>query len=58
MMRYMCLLCGYTYDPKQGDPKGGLAPGTDLAAAPQDWVCPRCGAGQDAFAMRDDDDEE
>ncbi|NDY56806.1 rubredoxin [Desulfovibrio sulfodismutans] len=58
MMRYMCLLCGYTYDPKRGDPKGGLEPGTDLATAPQEWVCPRCGAGQDAFAMRDDDDEE
>lgn len=58
MMRYMCLLCGYTYDPEEGDPKGGLAPGTDLATAPKDWVCPRCGADQDKFAMRDDDDDD
>lgn len=57
-MRYMCLLCGYTYDPQTGDPKGGLLPGTELSLAPKEWVCPRCGADQGKFAMRDDDDDE
>lgn len=52
--RYVCLLCGYVYNPARGDEKGGLAPGTDLTLAPADWKCPRCGAGQDSFADKGD----
>ncbi len=52
--RYVCLQCGYVYDPRRGDPKGGLEPGADLSLAPRDWACPRCGAGQDSFADKGD----
>lgn len=58
LMRYMCLRCGYTYDPKQGDPQGGISPGTPGEALPEDWCCPVCRADQRQFAMRDDDDED
>lgn len=55
--RYMCLKCGYTYDRDKGDAPGGLEPGRDLSTAPPEWRCPRCGADQDAFAGRADDDD-
>ena len=53
--RYICLRCGYTYDPKRGDPKGGVAPGTPGENLPADWRCPVCQAAQRDFAKRDDD---
>ena len=28
MDRYVCTICGYVYDPQQGDPDNGVAPGT------------------------------
>ena len=47
--RYQCEICGYLYDPAQGDPAGGIAPGTPFADLPDDWTCPICGAGKEAF---------
>jgi rubredoxin len=29
-MRYVCSICGYVYDPAEGDPEGGIAAGTSL----------------------------
>ncbi|WP_243357710.1 rubredoxin [Fundidesulfovibrio terrae] len=52
--RYVCLLCGYTYDPKRGDAKGGIEPGTPGDKLPPDWRCPSCATSQDNFAKRDD----
>ena len=50
MVSYVCLVCGYIYDPDIGDPKAGIQPGVEFAALPDDWVCPECGAGKDQFA--------
>ena len=47
-MKYECP-CGYVYDPAVGDPEGGIAPGTAFEDIPEDWVCPVCGLGKDAF---------
>ena len=47
--RYTCTVCGYIYDPAQGDPEGKISPGTRLEDLPADWVCPVCGAGKDKF---------
>lgn len=47
-MRYQCI-CGYIYDPQNGDPESGVAPGTKFENLPEDWTCPVCGAGKDAF---------
>ena len=47
-MKYECP-CGYIYDPEVGDPEGGIEPGTAWEDIPDDWVCPVCGLGKDAF---------
>jgi rubredoxin len=44
MEKYVCLICGYVYDPEKGDPDGGIAPGTSFEDIPDDWQCPVCGA--------------
>jgi len=49
MDRYVCTVCGYVYDPKEGDPDNGVDPGTSFADLPEDWVCPVCGAPKSDF---------
>lgn len=49
MKSYECTVCGYVYDPAEGDPDNGIAPGTAFEALPEDWVCPMCGASKDMF---------
>jgi len=49
MKKYVCGVCGYVYDPAQGDPDSGIAPGTPFEDLPDDWVCPVCGVGKDQF---------
>jgi flavin reductase (DIM6/NTAB) family NADH-FMN oxidoreductase RutF/rubredoxin len=49
MDKYVCTVCGYVYDPANGDPENGIAAGTAFEDLPDDWVCPICGAGKDAF---------
>ncbi|NLZ38029.1 MAG: rubredoxin [Firmicutes bacterium] len=49
MEKYRCILCGYVYDPKLGDPESGVEPGTAFEDLPEDWVCPLCGAGLEDF---------
>jgi rubredoxin len=43
MKKFKCIICGYIYDPAEGDPDGGVAPGTAFEDIPDDWVCPVCG---------------
>ena len=50
---YVCLACGYTYDPAKGDPDSGIAPGTAFEDIPEDWVCPICGVGKYMFQKQD-----
>ena len=47
-MKYECP-CGSVADPALGDPDNGVAPGTVWEDVPEDWVCPICGLGKDAF---------
>ncbi len=49
MNRYVCTVCGYLYDPEQGDPENGIMPGTAFDDLPPSWTCPICGVGKDAF---------
>jgi len=49
MTRYVCKVCGYVYDPDEGDSDSGIKPGTKFEDLPDDWVCPVCGAGKDEF---------
>lgn len=49
MDRYVCSVCGYVYDPAEGDPEDGIEPGTKFEDLPDDWSCPVCGAEKDQF---------
>jgi rubredoxin len=49
MKQYRCSICGYIYDPENGDPENGVEPGTDFDKVPDDWTCPICGASKDDF---------
>ncbi len=49
-MKYECDICGWVYDPEQGDPENGIEAGTAFADLPDDWVCPECGAGAEDFS--------
>ena len=48
-IRYKCQVCGYVYDPEEGDPQGGIPSGTDFDELPDDWKCPVCFVGKEAF---------
>jgi len=49
MDKYVCTVCGYVYDPANGDPDNGVAAGTPFEKVPDSWVCPVCGASKDQF---------
>ena len=48
-MKYACP-CGYVYDEELGDLDSGIEPGTKFSDIPDDWTCPICGLGKDAFS--------
>jgi len=50
MKKYVCGICGYVYDPAEGDSEGNISAGTSFEDLPEDWVCPVCGAGKDDFS--------
>ncbi len=49
MAKYVCSVCGYTYDEAEGAPDVGIAPGTKWDDVPDDFVCPVCGVAKDMF---------
>lgn len=49
MKTWVCPACGYVYDPAEGDPDSGIAPGTAFEDIPDDWICPVCGIGKSGF---------
>ncbi len=46
---YTCTVCGYQYDPEEGDPTIGIPPGTPFEELPEDYRCPICNAGKEYF---------
>lgn len=44
MKQYICSVCGYVYDEAKDGPWESL---------PADWKCPWCGAGKEAFKVKD-----
>jgi rubredoxin len=53
MKKYKCIVCGYIYDPAEGDPSDGIKAGTLFSDLPDDYICPVCGAGKDEFIVYD-----
>lgn len=53
MAKYECTVCGYVYDPEEGDSQGGIAAGTPFEELPDTWECPQCGAPKSDFVRLD-----
>jgi rubredoxin len=49
MEKYRCAICGYIYDPEEGDLISGIEPGISFEELSVDYLCPICGAGKDEF---------
>lgn len=49
MDKYVCLVCGWVYDPQTGDVANDVQAGTSFEDIPEDWVCPICGVGKEQF---------
>ncbi|OUC14113.1 MAG: rubredoxin [Alkalinema sp. CACIAM 70d] len=49
MDTYVCKVCGYVYDPANGDPEAHIEPGLPFATLPEDWTCPQCHADKSEF---------
>ncbi len=49
--QWICVSCGFIYDPAEGDPDGGIPPGTAFEDIPNDWFCPVCGARKKDFEL-------
>lgn len=47
--KWICTICGWVYDPAEGDPSKGIAPGTPFEDLPDDYTCPICDAGKEYF---------
>ena len=39
---WLCIVCGYIYDPDMGDPTQAIDPDTSFEDLPDDWMCPLC----------------
>ncbi len=48
---YVCIMCGYIYDPEIGDPAQAVEPDTPFAKLSDDWVCPLCFADKSEFEV-------
>ena len=55
LRKWICTACGEIYDPVDGDPGGGIAPGTLFEDIPDSWVCPVCGARKRDFEPYEED---
>ena len=48
-MKYICELCGWIYDESKGDSHSKIEPGTKFEDLPDDYECPYCYSGKEAF---------
>ena len=46
---FTCSICGFRYDPEEGDPSAGIPPGTSFEDLPDDYKCPICNASKEYF---------
>jgi len=51
--KYKCSICGFVYDPVEGDHASGIDPGVSFSDLPADYTCPVCSAGKDEFFSLD-----
>jgi flavin reductase (DIM6/NTAB) family NADH-FMN oxidoreductase RutF/rubredoxin len=46
---YYCTICGFRYNPADGDPSLGIEPGTPFEDLSDDYRCPICNASKEYF---------
>jgi rubredoxin len=49
MKKYLCVVCGSSYDEALGLPEDDIAPGTRWADLPNDWTCSHCQSPRSSF---------
>jgi flavin reductase (DIM6/NTAB) family NADH-FMN oxidoreductase RutF/rubredoxin len=49
LKKFQCIVCGYIYDPAEGDKAKSIPPGTSFEDLPDGWTCPICGVGKEEF---------
>ena len=50
MQKYVCEICGYIYDPEEGDSDSHIKPAVQFTDLPEYWVCPICSFNKDNFS--------
>jgi rubredoxin len=48
--KFICMQCGWIYDPEEGIPELGIEPGTAFLDLPESFFCPVCGATKEHFS--------
>jgi rubredoxin len=49
MQKYICISCGYIYNPEKGDRIADIPPRTPFEELPDDWTCPMCDISKENF---------
>lgn len=50
---WICIECGYVYDPSEGDLEWNIRPGIPFEKLPHEWYCPVCNADRTQFRLFD-----
>ena len=53
--KWLCVPCGYIYDPLIWDEDSGISAGTEFTDLPDSWSCPECGVKKWDFVPYDED---
>ncbi len=53
---WLCVPCGFIYDPEIGDLDSDIEPGTEFSDIPSNWKCPVCGVTKSDFIPYTGDD--
>ena len=55
--KWLCVPCGYIYDPLIGDEDSGIVAGTEFTDIPDSWSCPLCGVKKWDFVPYDESEK-
>ncbi len=50
---WICIECGYVYDPSEGNLEWNIPPGVPFNELPEEWACPVCNTGRSNFRLFD-----
>ncbi len=50
MIKYICCVCDYVYDPEIGEPENDIPSDKRFEDLPADWVCLDCAMSKKVFS--------